>query len=80
MDTLSHADWLLLHEATADLQGVPSLHELPARILEGLRRLIPCDSVSIQDDRGGADKVPWVVGTRPSGKAQFPPGPHAVCG
>ena len=62
MDTLSHADWLRLHEVTLDLHAASSLRDLAGRVLEGVRHLFPYDSGSLQDDRGGADKVPWTVG------------------
>lgn len=64
METLPHKDWLRLHDVIADLHSVDQFSELPARVLEGLRWAVPCDTASVQDDRGGAKKIPWTQGEK----------------
>ncbi|MGI8481787.1 MAG: response regulator transcription factor [Chthoniobacterales bacterium] len=59
METLPQKDWLRLHDVIADLHSVDQFSEIPARVLEGLRWAVPCDTASVQDDRGGAKNIPW---------------------
>lgn len=60
METLRHQDWLRLHEVALDLHAAAGLTALPARVLAGVRRLFPCDTASLQDDRGGLRRLPWL--------------------
>jgi DNA-binding CsgD family transcriptional regulator len=59
---LSQRDWVRLQEAIVDLHSVDQPEEIPGRILDGLRRMVPCDSASLQDDLGGSANVPWLRG------------------
>ena len=65
MDSLRTADWLQLQEFVLDLHAAPALAGLPARALAGIRRLIPYDSASLQDDRGGVRRIPWLYENQP---------------
>ncbi|CAN5574918.1 hypothetical protein BH20VER3_BH20VER3_03920 [soil metagenome] len=60
MNSLRKVDWLRLQEFLLRLHTVASLAQLPATILGGLRDVIPYDSGSLQDDRGGLRKIPWL--------------------
>lgn len=60
MQNLAHKDWLRLEDVVLDLHSAEHASDIPARILDGLRWVIPCDSASLQDDRGGARNVPWL--------------------
>lgn len=60
MNAFRKLDWLRLQEFLLRLHTAPSLAELPATILRGLREVIPYDSGSLQDDRGGLRKIPWL--------------------
>ena len=60
MKTLRTNDWLRLQEFLLRLHTASSLAELPATILGGLREVIPYDSGSVQDDRGGLRQIPWL--------------------
>jgi DNA-binding CsgD family transcriptional regulator len=60
MNSLRKNDWLRLQEFLLRLHTTSSLAELPARILDGLREVIPYDSGSFQDDRGGLREIPWL--------------------
>jgi len=60
MNSLGKRDWLRQQEFLLRLHSAPSLADLPATILSGLRAVIPFDSGSVQDDRGGTRSVPWL--------------------
>lgn len=61
MNSLRKLDWLRMQEFLLRLHTTtPSLGELPAAILSGLREVIPYDSGSLQDDRGGLREIPWL--------------------
>ena len=61
MNSLRKLDWLRMQEFLLRLHtAAPSLGELPATILGGLREVIPYDSGSLQDDRGGLREIPWL--------------------
>lgn len=49
-----------LQEFLLRLHTATTLAELPATILGGLREVIPFDSGSLQDDRGGLGEIPWL--------------------
>lgn len=65
MNSLRKIDWLRLQEFLLRLHTVSSLSELPATILGGLREVIPYDSASLQDDRGGLREIPWLYEEEP---------------
>lgn len=60
MNSLGKHDWRRAQEFLLRLHSVSLLSELPATILGGLRAVIPFDSGSVQDDRGGTQRVPWL--------------------
>ncbi len=60
MNSLGKRDWLRLQDFLLRLHTSPSLADLPAAILGGLRAVIPFDSASVQDDRGGTRNIPWL--------------------
>ncbi len=61
MNSLRKLDWLRMQEFLLRLHtAAPVLGELPGTILGGLRELIPYDSGSLQDDRGGLREIPWL--------------------
>ncbi len=60
LNSLQTHDWLRMQEFLLRLHTATSLAELPATILGGLREVIPFDSGSFQDDRGGLRKIPWL--------------------
>ncbi|MEO5718649.1 MAG: helix-turn-helix transcriptional regulator [Chthoniobacterales bacterium] len=60
LNSLHKLDWLRMQEFLLRLHTVPSLSELPAAILGALRQVIPYDSGSFQDDRGGLRAIPWL--------------------
>ena len=60
MNSLRKLDWRRLQEFLLRLHTAPSLAALPATILRGLREVIPYDSGSLQDNRGGLRKIPWL--------------------
>ncbi len=60
MKALRKNDWLCMQEFLLRLHTAPSLADLPATILGGLREVIPYDSGSLQDDRGGLREIPWL--------------------
>ncbi|MDQ3197837.1 MAG: LuxR C-terminal-related transcriptional regulator [Verrucomicrobiota bacterium] len=60
MNALRQHDWLRLQEFLLRLHTTSSLSELPATILGGLQEVIPFDSGSLQDDRGGLREIPWL--------------------
>ncbi len=60
MHTLRKTDWLRMQEFLLRLHAAPRLADLPATILGGLRAVIPYDSGSLQDDRGGLREIPWL--------------------
>ena len=63
--TLRKHDWLRLQDCLLDLHGAPSLAELPTRLLACVRRVIPCETATVQDDRGSARRVPWLFADQP---------------
>lgn len=60
MNSLSKGDWLRMQEFLLRLHTVSALAELPGTILGSLREVIPFDSGSLQDDRGGLREIPWL--------------------
>lgn len=60
MNSLRKVDWRRLQDFLVRLHGAESLSLLPATLLSGLRELIPFDSGSVQDDRGGLRQIPWL--------------------
>ena len=60
MNAIRPHDWLRLQEFLLRLHTSATLAELPATILGGLREVIPFDSGSLQDDRGGLREIPWL--------------------
>ncbi|HEY3662413.1 MAG TPA: LuxR C-terminal-related transcriptional regulator [Chthoniobacterales bacterium] len=60
MNSLSKLDWLRMQEFLLRLHTVSALAELPGTILGSLREVIPFDSGSLQDDRGGLREIPWL--------------------
>ncbi len=58
--SLQKHDWLHMQEFLLRLHSAASLAELPATILGALREVIPYDSGSFQDDRGGLREIPWL--------------------
>lgn len=60
MNALRQHDWLRLQEFLLRLHTASNLAELPATILGGLGEVIPFDSGSLQDDRGGLREIPWL--------------------
>ncbi len=61
MGTLHQRDWLALHEAILEINSAESLSVLPARILAASGTLVPYDTATVQDDRGGLTEIPWRV-------------------
>ena len=59
-NSLEKSDWLRLQEFLLRLHTVSSLAELPSTILGAIREVIPYDSGSFQDDRGGLREIPWL--------------------
>ncbi len=59
METLRQRDWLALYEAILEINSAENLAVLPARILAAGGRLVPCDTATLQDDRGGLGEIPW---------------------
>ena len=59
MGTLRQRDWLALHEAILEINSAENLAVLPARILAAGGTLVPCDTATLQDDRGGLSEIPW---------------------
>ncbi|MEO8044315.1 MAG: helix-turn-helix transcriptional regulator [Spartobacteria bacterium] len=60
INSLQKLDWLQIQEFLLRLHTTSLLAELPATILRGLREVIPFDSGSLQDDRGGLREIPWL--------------------
>ncbi len=60
LHSLPQRDWLRMQEFLLRLHTTASLAELPATILGALREVIPYDSASFQDDRGGLRAIPWL--------------------
>ncbi len=59
-NSLEKSDWLRMQEFLLRLHTVSSLAELPSTILGAIREVIPYDSGSFQDDRGGLREIPWL--------------------
>lgn len=57
---IRHRDWLQLHELLLEVHSAATVADLPGIVLTGMRRLIQYDSASVQDDRGGVRKIPWL--------------------
>lgn len=64
MTTLSHKDWLRLHEIVLDLHTATNPDALAASLLAALNRLFPFDIGNVQDDRGGTHRIPWRRGDK----------------
>lgn len=60
MKTIRQTDWRRLQEFLLRLHTTASLAQLPGTILGGLQEVIPFDSGSLQDDRGGLREIPWL--------------------
>jgi DNA-binding CsgD family transcriptional regulator len=60
MNSFATRHWLPLQDFLLRMHSAPSLGDLPGTILRGLRDVIPFDSGSVQDDRGGVGNVPWL--------------------
>lgn len=70
MESLRQRDWLALHEAILEINSAESLAVLPARILAASGTLVPCDTATVQDDRGGLSEIPWWVVDGDAGHVQ----------
>lgn len=62
---LPHKDWLKLHDVIVDLHATEKLADLPARVIAGARHLFPIEAGSLQDDRAGLARIPWLFDDQP---------------
>ncbi len=60
LTNLPDKDWLKLHDVIVDLHATEKLADLPARVIAGARHLFPIEAGSVQDDRAGLNKIPWL--------------------
>ncbi len=49
-----------MHDVIVDLHATEKLADLPARVIAGARHLFPIEAGSVQDDRAGLNKIPWL--------------------
>ncbi len=68
--SLSHREWLKIHEATLDFHRQTTLDGLRMSIVQWAKQLIASDTASLCDNRGGFDCIPWLDLSADAGTVQ----------